>query len=176
MRLNPSQKLCPNCNNENEENASICRHCGAWLEDNPTKLVASLDKAEASSLQMESFIDAESIPEDGIGIHVAGETRPLYVPISWQLIIGRTREDISASQAFLDLTDMNAAAMGVSRRHAMIRRNTSGYEITDLSSTNGTWLNDEKLVPNKPYPFASGSQLRIGNMRLLVIYHTAKKS
>jgi len=180
MKLNTSGKPCPICSNDNEENASVCRHCGAWLEDNPTKLIASLDQtfehANASVPQMESFIDAESIPEDGIGIHVEGETKPRYVPISWQLILGRTREDTSASQAFLDLTAMNAAAMGVSRRHAMIRRNTSGYEITDLSSTNGTWLNDERLVPNKPYPFASGSQIRIGKLRLLVIYRTAKKS
>lgn len=180
MKVNTPGKICPICNNENEENASVCRHCGAWLEENPTKFVASLDQddehANASALQMESFLDAESIPEDGIGIHVEGEPRPLYVPIYWQLIIGRTREDTSASQAFLDLSSMNAAAKGVSRRHAMIRRHTSGYEITDLSSTNGTWLNDEKLVPNKPYPFASGSQIRIGKLRLLVIYRTLKNS
>lgn len=176
MKLNNPGKPCPICSNENEENASVCRHCGAWLEDNPTRFIASDEHANASTLQMEPFLDAKSIPEDGIGIHVEGEPSPLYVPIYWQLIIGRTREDTSASQAFLDLSSMNAAAMGVSRRHAMIRRNPSGYEITDLSSTNGTWLNDEKLVPNKPYSFASGSQIRIGKLRLLVIYRTAKNS
>jgi pSer/pThr/pTyr-binding forkhead associated (FHA) protein len=65
--------------------------------------------------------------------------------------------------------------MGVSKRHAMIRRNESGFEVLDLSSRNGTWLNAQKLVPNKPYSFPSGSQLRMGQMRLLVVYRSVPK-
>jgi pSer/pThr/pTyr-binding forkhead associated (FHA) protein len=53
----------------------------------------------------------------------------------------------------------------------MIRRAGTGFEIVDLASTNGSWLNDERLVPNKPYPLANGSQLRFGRMRLLVLFH-----
>jgi len=52
----------------------------------------------------------------------------------------------------------------------MIRRTEHGYEVIDLSSRNGTWLNDDQLVPDKPYPLASGSQLRLAKMRLFVLY------
>jgi pSer/pThr/pTyr-binding forkhead associated (FHA) protein len=42
--------------------------------------------------------------------------------------------------------------------------------VIDLSSRNGTWLNDDQLIPDKPYPFASGSQLRLARLRLFVLY------
>ena len=34
---------------------------------------------------------------------------------------------------------------GVSRQHASIRGDACGYSITDLSSRNGTFVNDERL-------------------------------
>jgi pSer/pThr/pTyr-binding forkhead associated (FHA) protein len=64
---------------------------------------------------------------------------------------------------------------GVSRRHAMIRRIDSEFEVFDLGSRNGTWLNARQLLPNQPYRFASGSHLRLGRMQLFIMYHTAEK-
>jgi pSer/pThr/pTyr-binding forkhead associated (FHA) protein len=40
----------------------------------------------------------------------------------------------------------------------------------DLAGTNGSWLNDKRLTPNKPYSLANGSQLRFGQMQLLFLY------
>jgi hypothetical protein len=170
-------KLCPVCKNENEDNASVCRHCGARLGEISTGFVAIPEHSEGyaniSASQIKSSIDVKLLPENGIGIHVAGETQPLYVPISKELTIGRTIEVTPASEDFLDLASLNAGTMGVSRRHVTIRRVESGYEVIDLVSTNGTWLNGERLIPNKPYSLSSGSQLRIGNMRLLIMYRPA---
>jgi hypothetical protein len=122
---------------------------------------------------VESFMDVALIPENGVGIHVAGAPKPYYVHMYKELILGRTAD--ATLEAVLDLSDLNAAEMGVSRRHALIRRTESGFEVVDLGSRNGTWLNAERLVPNKPYPFPSGSHLRIGQMRLLVIYRPVQK-
>lgn len=172
-------KLCPICNNENEDTASVCRHCGTRLEESSTGFVAIPEYSEglinAPATQMESFIDLEWIPENGIGIQVAGETTPIYVPLRKDLVIGRTTEFTSPADDFLDLSNLNAGTMGVSRRHVMIRRTASGYEVIDLSSRNGSWLNAERLIPDRPYPFPSGSQLRIGNMRLLIMYRPTPK-
>ena len=87
-------------------------------------------------------------------------------------MIGRKTEGDTSEETILDLTEFEGFKMGISRRHATIRQNESGYEVIDLSSTNGTWLNDERLIPNKPYPFVSGSQLRVGRMRFIVLYQT----
>jgi hypothetical protein len=176
-KVNTSGKLCPVCNTENEDTAFTCTACGAALEENPTRIVAISEniggQAPPSAEHAESFLDAALIPEDGVGIYVMGALKPYYLHIYRELIIGRSTE--LTLEAVLDLSDLNAANMGVSRRHAMIRRTGSGFEVIDLSSRNGTWLNAERLIPNKPYPLASGSQLRVGQMRLLVMYHLVRK-
>lgn len=178
--MNASVKVCPTCKSENKFEASACYHCGAQLEEVSTQFVArpeSFDERSSTlSTQIESFINVELIPKEGIGIHIAGEITPLYIPFSKELVIGRAMEATSASETLLDLSEQNAGTLGVSRRHAKIQRTASGYEVMDLSSRNGSWLNAERLIPNRPYPFASGSQLRIGNMRMLIAYHPIPKN
>ena len=172
-----SEKICPICKHKNADTATVCSSCGAWLEGEPTNLVAItgyLDgKSSVSAEDVAAFIDVALIPEGGLGIHIAGAPKPYYVPIYHEIIIGRPTD--ATLESVLDLSDLDAFNMGVSRRHAMIRRAGFGFEVVDLSSRNGTWLNAEQLIPNKPYPFASGSQLRLGRMRLLIVYHVVGK-
>jgi len=175
MNLNTSGKLCHICKTENIYTALACSHCGALLEENPTDLVA-INGTTGGLPNMEnvgSFIDMALVPEGGVGIYIAGAFKPYYVHIYKELIIGRQAD--ATLEAVFDLSDLDAFNMGVSRRHAMIRRTEPGFEVVDLSSRNGTWLNAERLVPNKPYAFASGSQLRVGQMRLFIMYHTVLK-
>jgi len=175
--VNNPGKQCPVCGNENDNKAVVCSHCGAWLEDHPTRIVSIPENFGGQTIapvqHVQPFIDIALIPEGGVGIYVAGEFKPYYVHIYKELILGRQTD--ATLESVLDLTDLNAANLGVSKRHAMIRRSGSGFEVLDLSSRNGTWLNAERLVPNRAYPFASGSQIRIGQMRLLVVYHSEPK-
>ena len=52
----------------------------------------------------------------------------------------------------------------VSRRHAVIRRNGSSYEIEDLNSTNGVRLNGEMV---KQARLTSGDRLELGTVQLV---------
>jgi hypothetical protein len=112
-------------------------------------------------------------PPDGIAIYIAGTANPVFLSTDGEFVIGRkTDKQEALGPPMLDLSEFGGFAMGVSRQHVNIRKAESGYEVVDLSSANGTWLNDERLIPDRSYPFASGSQLRIGRMRLLILYHS----
>lgn len=168
------EKFCPVCKNKNEGSAVFCKYCGALLGYQPwessvtTVNTDALEKGVAKIA--ESLIDKSLIPEGGIALYTAGASKPIYLYFEKELILGRKIEKgIDAS--LLDLTELGGYQMGLSRRHALIRKTETGFEIIDLASTNGSWLNDERLVPNKPYPLPSGSQLRFGRMRLLVIHN-----
>lgn len=50
---------------------------------------------------------------------------------------------------------------GVSRVHAVITKQENGIFIEDMESTNGTWINDEKIVPGRKYPINSGDTVRL---------------
>lgn len=50
-----------------------------------------------------------------------------------------------------------------SSHHAQIRSNGQGYEIVDLASSNGTFVNEQQLVSNLPRLLAANDQIRIGD-------------
>lgn len=52
----------------------------------------------------------------------------------------------------------------ISRRHAQIVRRGERYQIIDLDSTNGTWMNGEKLEINKPIVLKHGDKLNFAHI------------
>ncbi len=72
-------------------------------------------------------------------------------------LIGRARE-----------ARVNVDDAGVSRRHAKIeRRADGGYQLRDLASTNGVYLNGRRLTREGSEPLAEGDRLQIGPSLLL---------
>jgi pSer/pThr/pTyr-binding forkhead associated (FHA) protein len=50
----------------------------------------------------------------------------------------------------------------VSRRHAEIRSADEGWEIEDLGSRLGTWVNGKKLRAGEGIPFKAGDEVEVG--------------
>jgi hypothetical protein len=71
--------------------------------------------------------------------------------IRYPFIIGRNSE----SSQFV------ANWVGISRKHIEINRNGTEHEIKDLGSKNGTFLNEEQLVPFKTYLLKDGDNIKI---------------
>ena len=56
------------------------------------------------------------------------------------------------------------ADLGVSRRHASIVADAQGEVwLTDLESTNGTYLNDGRVAPHVPHRLHDGDRVRLGS-------------
>src|SRR5690348_12612801 len=51
-----------------------------------------------------------------------------------------------------------------SSHHAEIRPGGYGYSLTDLGSTNGTFVNEQQLTPHSPRLLQGGDRIRIGDM------------
>ena len=109
-----------------------------------------------------------SVPDAGIAFYVDGHSMPAYIDSQSEIVLGRKVG--TTEQMLLDLAPFGGYSLGLSRRHAIVRQTEDGYELMDLGSVNGSWLNEERLVPHRPYPLPSGSHLRLGRMRLLVLY------
>ena len=65
--------------------------------------------------------------------------------------------------------DLTLESARVSREHSRIYRGASGYMVSDLSSTNGTFINGVKV---KDSPLADGDLLTVANFGL--IFHSPK--
>ncbi|HSG43302.1 MAG TPA: FHA domain-containing protein [Anaerolineales bacterium] len=136
-----------------------------YLDETPKDLDETIFYSEKPE---EIHFEEPVVPSDGIAVYYMGLNEPIAIRTEDEFIIGRQTEETNGS--VLDLSGHNGFEMGVSRSHAKIRRTQTGYEVIDLSSTNGTWLKEQRLVPEKPYPLISGSMLRIARIRLLVFF------
>jgi len=58
---------------------------------------------------------------------------------------------------------INVEEPKLSRQHFEIVKTSSGYEISDLGSSNGTRINDEVIEPKSTRPLVSGDIIRVGN-------------
>ncbi|MFN2168575.1 MAG: FHA domain-containing protein [Anaerolineae bacterium] len=85
------------------------------------------------------------------------------IPFGQQILIGRL--DLRGNVVpTIDLTDHRGVEMGISRRHAQITFEDGKPQILDLGSTNGTWLEKERLSPYQPHPLSNGDRLTLGNL------------
>jgi predicted component of type VI protein secretion system len=81
------------------------------------------------------------------------------------VVIGRAGPE-QAEPPQIDLSGDDS----VSRRHAEIRYAHDQFWIVDRGSTNGTWLNGERLEPQQPRPLKDGDRLVIGRLSFLTIH------
>ena len=173
--MNISERFCPVCKNKNEYDAVVCRFCGARLdkyyEDGAGKTRTTDMQTPGTGKTGKPLIDEAMIPVGGIAIYIEDIPKHIFSYFGNEFVLVR-KAGGEVPGALLDLSPWGGYHLGLSRRHAMIRRTALGYEVIDLSSTNGTWLNDQKLLPNKPYPLTSGSQLRLGRMRFFILYRS----
>jgi hypothetical protein len=80
-----------------------------------------------------------------------------------RITIGRGNPD-SNEKIDLDLMAHGGREKGVSRLHAILYRVGSMLSIIDLGSTNGTYRNGMRLLPNQPRVLIDGDELCLGNM------------
>jgi hypothetical protein len=173
--MNVAEKICPVCKTENELEVIVCGHCGASLDDPSVDGGPKTKTTDMQALTPEVIRDwtlkeavVPEVPDSGIAFYVEGRSNPAYIDSKEEFVLGR--KSGSTSEILLDLAPFGGYSLGLSRRHVVIRRDGDGYEVLDLGSVNGTWLNEERLVPHKAYPLSSGSYLRLGRMRICVLY------
>jgi hypothetical protein len=95
------------------------------------------------------------------------------IPVSLDepVILGRRGSpDQTRPYGLLDLSDLGADKRGVSRQHCQLERQGAHLFVTDLDSTNGTYLNGARLVAYTPYRLADGDRLILSTLHCTVVY------
>ena len=81
------------------------------------------------------------------------------------------RGALTSSDGLIDLTGCEARQHGVSRRHCLLKRDGRFLIAIDLDSTNGTYLNSDRLEPNRAVIVSSGDRLILGTLHVMVTFH-----
>jgi hypothetical protein len=162
-------KLCVSCKFANPLDATVCVRCGTPLVP---LLTASLTpnvpnfSVQLTSPDFKQF--DELVTADTLLFVIAGTEVSFPVKKNNSIMLGREISGDNSSQ--INLSQYNAFFLGVSRQHVVIEISGSSYFVRDLESTNGTWLNERKLVPHDAYPLHTGDLLRLGQMGLYIYF------
>jgi len=168
MRNDPGAIVCTFCNTPLNEDRQKTRILRGVREVTGTLPNTFDDFLNAPPPSKERFMDFE-IPSKGVVLINLEDGQPVAIVEEKAFILGRISAEIKTREPLVDLTSLGID-YGISRTHALIRKTKDGYQITDLDSSNGTWLENERLVPQKPYPVDSGDRVRMGRLNVLVFY------
>lgn len=147
--MSPFLKVtCPRCGATNIGATEVCLLCQSPLPVQP--LVQPVTLVQHSSAQPEASWHL---------VVIKGPATGRQYPLGERLSLGR---DFS--------NDIQLNDGQVSRKHAMIQRIQDVYVVTDLGSTNGTYVNGQRI--SKPTILAHGTFIAIGFTQFRVQAHS----
>ena len=170
--------VCPVCSYNNTAGALICAVCYASLtapvspEPDTTQDRASLFLGKSNGGgPRRPLRRVDLLGPDSVALYIAGTAEPLIIQLTYEAILGRYAPS-SIAQPRVDLAPYGAFTKGVSRLHAAIRRTQDNLlVITDLDSTNGSWLNDTRMESRRLYALRPGDRLLLGQIEIEVFFN-----
>lgn len=155
-------KTCSICSYKNEPTAIYCAGCGRRLMEairQPTER-----QGLSWTLRPRTTWGDMRLPQDAVLVmQILTATEPLVLPRMARLVIGRAGAT-GLRHPDVDLTSWGAIRYGVSRLHAAFEIRDEAVFLTDLGSTNGTYLNARRLSPGETRIVCSGDELCFGNL------------
>jgi serine/threonine protein kinase len=172
-----AEKRCPICQHTAEEQDKFCSQCGSLLTEDTHEKQAKLT-AEKQPPPVQA-ISQQAVRQ---GIHQASEPvkrsekahrEPTKKSSSWLLTVVNgtqpgqrfplTEKMIAGRSQSNEIWVNNNNA---SRRHAEILKVGDGYQIRDLGSTNGTWVNSQRIAA--PVMLKENDTVIIGDTEFVV--------
>ena len=137
-------KICPACGEENPVWEVICRLCMT----NIASVSPSCPAGDQAPVQSEGG-DSAASPPDTLTLSRVSDGQALTLRSGTTL--GRSGE---TGEFFKDWRT-------VSRAHARVCLEGGAWQIEDLGSLNGTWVNGTRIEPGQAHPIASGDTLAL---------------
>jgi predicted amidophosphoribosyltransferase len=151
---------CPTCGFRTNSEDAFCQNCGA-----PISSSAAAIQSEASAPLTEPAT-VEELSKLAIKLVVQTSNEAILLDLERdEWLVGRS-DPVRGIFPEVDLVSHGGEKCGVSRRHARLIAQGGQRFISDLNSTNFTFLNGEKLQSGRLYPLKHGDEIRFGLLTL----------
>ena len=167
--------VCSNCKHNNMAGAMFCSECGAQLMGNndlvtqniSTDSLKNVGKKPTGSLTGSlSGIDAWA------SLHLLDTGQVLPLSSRNEFTMGRVSEG-QPIMPDIDLSPYQAYAAGVSRLHAVIKRQGAQIIFMDLGSANGTYINGKRLSSNVENSLNHGDIVALGKLKMQILVNSS---
>lgn len=100
---------------------------------------------------------------------IRGMPERLLLNASEPCILGRFDGTAKADIEF-DLSPFGANERGVSRHHAALKIEDGNIFVSDLGSTNGTFVDGQRLEPHQATLLHQGQDILLGRLRIEILF------
>jgi pSer/pThr/pTyr-binding forkhead associated (FHA) protein len=107
-------------------------------------------------------------PNNWVTLHLLDTGQVLPLAERSEFTLGRISEG-QPIMPDIDLSPYQAYARGVSRLHAVLKREASHVFLMDLGSSNGTFVNGKRLNPNVDHAIVNGDVIALGKLKIQVL-------
>ena len=164
--------ICSNCKHSNMDGALFCAECGAQWVGKDTLTTQHITTQQFETVNERVPKNDTYQPFDGSdawgSLHLLDTGQVLPLSVRNEFTIGRISEG-QPIMPDIDLSPYQAYAAGVSRLHAVIKRDISRIIFIDLGSANGTYINGKRLNPNVEQVINHGDIIALGKLKLQVL-------
>jgi hypothetical protein len=165
--MDSEQAVCENCGKPNPAHEAYCYACGhilpAGLQSIATHNLPGDQPLKPQLRWGTAFFGEHMI----LRVHVRDANELIETQFRNECLLGRVQHDTINS---IDFSLYGAVELGVSREHAKLTRQSATIMVQDLGSTNGTFLNGQKLLPYQPRVLRNEDELNLGNLVLRVSF------
>src|SRR5579871_6367253 len=161
--IQPQLGRCPQCHEPYSAGDGVCAHCGSPVQPSlqTQKLRPIIPPVERKPPPAGVSVRSGCVP-----IRLQIDSVVVSLPLEDNITLGRASSPSYPCQPHVDLTPFEAHARGVSCRHLHITSRHRFTYVADLSSTNGTWLNGQRLEPFNEYLLHDGDHLCLGLLKV----------
>ena len=163
--------ICSNCQYKNVSGAVFCAECGAQLDGVETLVTQAItdDQIEEELKKRAARPEPVSAPSNSwISLHLMDSGKILPLASRNEFTLGRLSEG-QPIMPDIDLTPYQAYASGVSRLHAVVKRDASKVMVMDLGSSNGTYINGRRINPHVEESLSHGDIVALGKLKIQVL-------
>lgn len=165
-RVTEERVPCVHCGTPNPPHWTVCGRCGRdpWHPVEP--LVTDTSAPEQNDPESAGAASSSTEPVSGDAyVVILPDFTELSVAAGERLTIGR-ETNVAAIDGALE------PYLDVSRIHLSFESTPAGLIMTDVGSTYGTWLEDDRVEPGSAVAVALGQRVRLGkNCYLKVTHH-----
>ena len=163
-------KICNLCGQHNPPDELFCVECGSSLADvsvvDPSLIQSAEESDDAAVERVDAQTDGQSqqnqTPVDSartVRDIDPAEVAPCTLRFPWGRVPVVGQLGVGRESGFSPISGQLDSFTTVSRRHAVVGTAQGQWTVRDLGSTNGTYLNGERLAEGETRPISNGDQV-----------------
>jgi hypothetical protein len=161
--------ICQNCKSQEPDGAIFCSECGSQLLVQSTVQTQKFTPT-TDELRIAAQYNRDTPKDLGVwvSLHLLDSGHIMAFSDRSEYTLGRLSEN-QPIEPDVDLSPFKAFDNGVSRLHAVLKHVDDTVILVDLGSSNGSYINGIRVMPNVEHLLRHGDIVALGKLKMQIV-------